>query len=267
VNRLMLEAELREAIEKRQFRILYQPVVELESRRIAGFEALLRWQHPQQGLISPMKFLDAAEDAGLLVSIGQWLLLEACRQMSSWASRLHVAGRLRIGVNISASQFAHSGLIGDVRSAIQATGIEPGGLSLEMTEGVVMADPARTAQIFSHLRSLGVGVVLDDFGAAHSSLRELRDFPIEAVKIAGSLVHEMQADRGRADIAELIILLAHKLNLRVIAEGIESMSQLDRLKSLGCELGQGYLFSQPVEQGAAEQLLHTGLIQAMKAST
>jgi diguanylate cyclase (GGDEF)-like protein/PAS domain S-box-containing protein len=266
VNRLLLENELREAIDKHEFRIHYQPMLELESRRVVGFEALLRWQHPQQGLISPTKFLDAAEDTGLLVAIGQWMLLETCQQLGQWSRQLHVAGRMRVAVNISAGQFAHPGLVADIKSALQKTGIEPGGLSLEMTEGVVMANPARAAHVLAQLRTIGVGVVLDDFGAAHSSLRELRDFPIEAVKIAQSLTHEMQADRGRADIAELIILLAHKLNLRVIAEGIETMSQLERLRSLGCEFGQGYLFSPPVTPEAAEQLLQTGVAQAMKAS-
>ncbi|MBZ5680840.1 MAG: EAL domain-containing protein [Acidobacteriia bacterium] len=255
VNRLRLETELREAIEKKQFRVYYLPMVELASKRITGFEALLRWQHPEQGLISPTKFLEAAEDTGLLVSIGQWLLLEACRQVSAWTNRLHTAKDLRAAVNLSAKQFAHPSLVDDVRTAMQEAGLEPGRLSLEMNEGVAMADPRRTAHVLSQLRSIGVSVILDDFGAAYSSLRQLRDFPIEAVKIDRTLTSEMLADRGSGDIVETIILLVHKLNLQVIAEGIESATQLDRLRNLGCELGQGYLFSQPLAAEAAEQML------------
>jgi diguanylate cyclase (GGDEF)-like protein/PAS domain S-box-containing protein len=255
VNRLKLEAELREALEKRQFCLHYQSIVDLHTRQITGFEALLRWQHPEQGLISPYKFIEAAEDRGLLVSTGQWAILEACRQLRSWDAEMPSMAKVSISVNLSAKQLADARFVSGVETALRESGVSPSRLHLEMTESVATADPKLTATVLSNLKHLRVGVILDDFGTGNSSLLGLRQFPVEALKIDRSLVSGMLVDRGTCDTIELIIMLAHKLKLKVIAEGIESAKQLDHLQQLGCELGQGYFFSQPVEAKAAERLL------------
>ena len=255
VNRLKLEGQLREAMEKRQFQVFYQPIVLLRTKQIVGFEALLRWQHPDQGLISPLKFIEAAEDTGLLVSTGQWLILQACKQLQAWRTEIPTLGPLAVSVNISARQFASSGFVTDLETIVRQTGIDPTQLQVEITESVAAADPRLAATVLSQLKQSRVGVILDDFGSGNSSLSGLRQLPIEALKIDRSLVGAMLLDRAASDTVELVLLLAHKLKLKVIAEGIESAKQLDLLLALGCELGQGYLFSQPVEAKAVQLLL------------
>ncbi len=266
VNRLKLETELRTAFERSQFRVYYQPIIQLENRQIVGFEALVRWLHPEQGVISPHKFIEAAEDMGLLVSIGKWVIAEACKQMSDWQSRLPSAG-LYMTVNISAKQFAHAHFVGDVRTAMQETRLDPARLQLEISEGVAMADPKLTSNVLSQLKHLGVRISIDDFGSAYSSLSWLRRFPIDFLKIDRSLVANLLTDRPSSDIVQLIITLANCVNLKVIAEGIEAATQLDQLRKLGCEFGQGYLFSQPVEAEAAQQLLRQQSSRASAAGT
>ncbi len=255
VNRLKLEADLRHALQDRQFRVLYQPIVHLETRQIAGFEALLRWQHPEQGLISPDKFMAAAEDRGLLISIGQWVIQESCLQLKTWDEEMPWIAALSVAVNISARQLADSGFASGVEATLKSTGVAPSRLRLEITESVAAADTKLTASALSHLKHLGVAVILDDFGAGNSSLSGLRQLPLEALKIDRSLVQGMLADRGTSETVELILVLAHKLKLRVIAEGIESTKQLEHLRQLGCEMGQGYFFSPPVDAKTAEGLL------------
>ncbi len=255
VGRLKLESDLRSAMAERQFRVFYQPVLQLATRRIVCFEALLRWNHPSQGLISPYRFLEAAEDSGILISIGQWLILEACRQLREWQMNAYSERPMNITVNVSARQFADARLLSDIQTALQQTGIEPSRLRLEMTESVAAADPKLTISVLAHLKRLGIGVILDDFGTGTTSLRGLRQFPVDALKIDRALVGEMQADRSACDIVELIAALAHKMNLRAIAEGIESARQVERLLALGCEYGQGYYFSQPLDATAAEQFM------------
>lgn len=255
VNRLKLEAELREAIAQRQFRVHYQPIVQIATRQISGFEALLRWEHPLQGLISPYHFIEAAEDSGLLYATGHWLILEACKQLQSWKNQQPGAPGVTISVNLSAKQFADARFVTELQAALRETGVEPSRLQLEMTETVAATDPKLTITVLSYLKHLGVGVILDDFGTGNSSLSGLRLFPVEALKIDRSLISGMLADRGARDMVELIILLAHKLKLKVIAEGIESAKHWDLLRELGCDLGQGYFFSQPVAPEAAGKLL------------
>ena len=254
VGRLKLESDLRTALNERQFRVHYQPVVELASRRIASFEALLRWEHPTQGMISPYRFIEAAEDTGILVSIGHWLVVQACRQLREW--EVNSAGDpIHVTVNVSARQFADARLVTDIQDALQQTGIDPSRLQLEMTEGIALADPKLTISVLTHLKHFGIGVVLDDFGTGSTSLVKLREFPVDALKIDRSLIREMQSDRATSDIVELIIELAHKMGMKAIAEGIETPRQLERLLELGCEFGQGYYFSQPMEPQAALQFM------------
>ena len=255
VGRLRLESDLRAAMAERQFRVFYQPVVELAARRIVSFEALLRWDHPSQGLISPYRFIEAAEDTGILVSIGHWLMLQACRQLREWEMSKYSEQPMKITVNVSARQFADARLVSDIQDALQETGVDPSRLQLEMTESVASADPKLTITVLSHLKHLGIGVILDDFGTGTTSLRRLREFPVDALKIDRSLVREMQTDRAAGDIVELIATLAQKMSLKAIAEGIENARQVERLLELGCEYGQGYYFSQPMEAKAAQQFM------------
>jgi EAL domain-containing protein (putative c-di-GMP-specific phosphodiesterase class I) len=255
VGRLRLESDLRTAMAERQFRIMYQPVVQLDSRQVTSFEALLRGQRPSQGLISPCRFLEAAEDTGLLVSLGHWLILQACRQLREWEVNL-VSGRpLNVTVNVSERQFADARLVNDIQDALRETGVDPSRLQLEMTESVAAADPKLTITVLSHLKHMGIGVILDDFGTGSSCICGLRQFPVDALKIDRSLVREMQTDRTAADMIEVIVLLAHKTNLRAIAEAIETARQYERLSELKCELGQGYYFSHPLEPKVALQFL------------
>ena len=267
VNRLKLEADLRTAVTQHQFEVYYQPLVELKTQHVAGFEALLRWHHPQQGLISPYKFLEAAEDTGLIVSIGHWLLTEACRRMSAWRTGNYSTWDLSLHVNLSARQFAHGSLVTDVRDALRQSGLDPGRLQLEITESVVMADSRRAADVLSQLKRLGVSIVLDDFGAGPSSIVQLKRLPFDGLKIGRPLVSEMLTDRAICDVVEVIVTLAHKLNLLVVGGGIENSKQAENLQRFGCDLGQGYLFSSPLEASGAEQFLRqrTGRPQTMPA--
>jgi len=265
VGRLRLEADLRTALSERQFRVYYQPVVELATRRIVSFEALLRWEHPSQGLISPYRFIEAAEDTGILVSIGHWLLLQACRQLRAWEDS-HLPERpTHVTVNVSARQFADARLVTDVQDALQETGVDPSRLQLEITESIAASDPRLTVSILSHLKLMGIEVILDDFGTGTTSLRGLREFPVDALKIDRSLVREMQTDRATSDIVEVIVSLAHKMKLRAVAEGIETPRQLERLLELGCEFGQGYYFSQPLDAKAAQQFMRQQVAPARAA--
>ena len=249
-GRLRLEADLREALSARQFRVYYQPVVRLNTRAVSGFEALLRWEHPTHGLISPYRFIEVAEDSGILVSIGHWLTLQACRELREWEQSALPQEPLHITVNVSARQFADARLASDIQDALRETGINPSRLHLEMPESVATADPKLSVTVMAHLKHMGLGLILDNFGVGAASLRALRQFPVDTLKIDRSLVREMQADRSASDMVELIITLAHKMNLRVIAEGIETARQFERLRELGCEFGQGYYFSQPLEATA-----------------
>jgi diguanylate cyclase (GGDEF)-like protein/PAS domain S-box-containing protein len=267
VGRLKLESDLRTALTERQFRIHYQPVLQLDTRRIMSFEALLRWEHPTQGLISPYRFIDAAEDTGILVSIGHWLMVQACRQLREWEVNDRSGSPMHVTVNVSARQFADARLANDIQDALQQTGVDPSRLQLEMTEKIASADPKLTVTVLSHLKHFGIGTVLDDFGTGSTSLVGLTQFPVDALKIDRSLIREMQTDRSASDMVELIILLAHKMKLKVIAEGIETVRQLERLLELGCEYGQGYFFSQPMEAKAALIFMRQQLVARKSAGT
>lgn len=268
VNRLTLESQLRDAIDRREFRVHYQPIVQLQTKQIVGFEALLRWQHPEQGLISPDKFMAAADDRGLLVFIGQWVLLQACQQLRSWNTVLPWTGQLSMSVNLSSSQLADPSFITGLEATLARTGIDASRLQLEVSESLVASDSQLKTSVLASLRRLGLGLTLENFGAGETSLFALRQFPGEALKIDRSLIGAMLLDRSAGDLVELIMLAAQKLKLKVTAEGIESTRQLERSQKLGCVLGQGFLFSQPVDAKTAEQLLRQGnlVLQAKQAA-
>ncbi len=263
-GRLRLESDLRSALSEHQFRILYQPVVELNTRTVSSFEALLRWEHPTQGMISPYRFLEAAEDTGILVSIGHWLMVEVCRQLKEWQAGRGSDNSVNITVNVSARQFSDAHLANDIQEALRETAADPSRLQLEITESIASADPKLTITVLAHLKHLGIGVILDDFGIGSASLRGLQQFPLDALKIDRSLVNDMQADRSCSDLVEMIITIAHKMGLRVIAEGIETARQFERLLELGCDFGQGYYFSQPLDARAALQFMNTQVAGAAR---
>ena len=255
LKRLTLEAELRTALDQSQFRLHYQPIVKLDTRQIVGFEALLRWEHPEQGVISPYKFIEVAENIGLIVAMGKWTLREACRQLDAWLSAFPSLSHLTMTVNVSARQFRHTHFVADTESITKEARLGRSRLQLEIDEEVALADPKLTLEVMSQLKGLGVCLSIGDFGKGVSSLTWLRRLPIDELKIDRSLIHGVSSEIVNREIVRLMITLTRTLKLKLVAEGIETVTHLELLKNLGCEFGQGYLFSQPADQKQAEQLL------------
>ncbi|MFN8526452.1 MAG: EAL domain-containing protein [Chloroflexota bacterium] len=258
-ERLELETSLRKALERNEFRVYYQPIIDIQAQRIEGFEALVRWKHPERGLISPLEFIPLAEETGLIVPIGEWILGEACRQMTDWQSRFSGYGDLSLSVNLSGTQLQHPGLVASVARVLQDTRFFPSRLKLEITESVMMRDVEATIGRLSELRELGVDLAVDDFGTGYSSLAYLRRFPVRILKIDRSFVGRLGSDPQDRAIIRSIISLANDLRLAVVGEGIETEEQLGELRDLGCRFGQGYLFNPPLPTHAVETLLVTGL--------
>ncbi len=252
-HQLGLEIGLRRALEQGEFVLHYQPKLDLHNDRMVGVEALLRWNHPQQGLMLPGTFIGAAEDSGLITPIGRWVLDAACQQVAHWLA-LGIAAP-RCAVNLSARQFADGSLITDVTGAIEAAAIPAHLLEVEITETVLMAEPTRAIEILHHLRSLGVHIALDDFGTGYSSLAYLKRFPASSVKIDRSFIEGLPDDRGDAAITRTVIGMAHSLDLRVVAEGIETTEQLEFLRHWGCDEAQGFHFCRPLPAAALTSLL------------
>ena len=260
VELLQLETELRQAVDGEEFVLHYQPIVLLGTGETSGFEALLRWQHPVAGLLYPDRFLSVMEKTGLIVPLGKWIFQEACRQAQSWQSPLGPQANLTVMVNVSPRQFTCPDLVSDVEGALRETGMDPHRLHLEVTESAAMADPERSKHLLAQLKELGISISIDDFGTGHSSLSRLRRFPVDVVKIDRSFITHMDTDEESRKIVHLIIDFAHTVNLKVVAEGIESAAHRDQLKSLGCEYGQGYFYSKPVDQEGVERWLAAGAV-------
>jgi EAL domain-containing protein (putative c-di-GMP-specific phosphodiesterase class I) len=254
VHRVTLEQWLRRALDVGEFQLHFQPIVQLTTGRVLGVEALLRWYHPEQGWISPAEFIPIAEDCGLIVALGEWVLQAACRQVRDW----HQQGltNLSVSVNVSARQMRHPGFLHMVEQTLRETYLSPSHLTLEITESVVMEQADANIAMMVALKKLGVRFAIDDFGTGYSSLSYLRKLPIDVIKIDRSFIHDMQSDSDAATIALTIIAMADRLGIAVVAEGVECDEQRRMLSTVGCAAAQGYLFGPPQSASTlTEQLL------------
>ncbi len=257
-ERLSLLGELRRARVEEEFVLHYQPVVDLETGAVVGAEALLRWAHPTRGIVAPGEFVPIAEESGLIVPLGRWVLQEACNQLAAWRASEPGARNLHVSVNVSARQLQASAFVDEVRSALASAGLEPRALVLEITEAAVVHDPASAAQMLAALRSMGVGLVLDDFGTGYSSLAMLDALPFDGMKLDRTSVMRIGASGGAVPLVRAIVDLGRALGLSLVAEGIENEHQLAELRRLGVREGQGFRFARPLPAPGFEELLRDG---------
>jgi diguanylate cyclase (GGDEF)-like protein len=257
-ERLRMGNQLKVALERSEFVLYYQPKVDLRTGTIVHMEALLRWHHPQRGVVLPSEFIPLAEESGLITPLGQWVLKEACTQIRRWQVLYPRARTLVADVNLSASQFHQPNLGGEAAKILNETGLDPSHLELEITESVLMEDAPSTVAPLKQLKDLGVRVAIDDFGTGYSSLSYLKRLPVDTVKIDRSFVNGLTSDLEDEVLVSGMINLAHALGLRVVAEGVETEQQAARLKAMGCEMAQGYQFYRPVSAEAATFLLANG---------
>ncbi len=254
VKRLRLETDLRRALELGEFRVHYQPIVSSQSGKIVGFEALSRWARPE-GLLSPAHFIQIADETGIIVPMNRLLLREACLQLRAWHSQFPCDPPLTLSVNITPKEFAQTDLAAQIGTILVEVGIHPSSIDVEITENIAMADPRRSSLVLSELKALGVHVSIDDFGTGYSSLSRLQGFPVDTLKIDRTFISKIDTDSETSEIVRIIIMLAHNLGLKVVAEGVETAEQVSLLKELKCELVQGYFFARPGDHAAAQALL------------
>ena len=254
VARLQLEGDLRRALEHEEFRLYYQPIVSLGTGEIQGFEALVRWPHPQRGMLTPADFLAVAEETGMILFLGKWVMREACRQMRRWQEEYATAASLTVSINVSARELAQADFVQETAHILQETGVRPSAIRLELTEGAAMDDAENTRRVLLGLKELGIRVSIDDFGTGYSSLSYLRRFPIDTLKIDRSFVSHIDGDEENRQIVKTIMLLASNLGMEVIAEGAETRQEIDHLKHLQCDYVQGYYFYKPLNGDAVRTL-------------
>jgi len=264
VRRLTLETDLRRAIESKEMKVYYQPIVSLQTGRIVGFEALSRWQRAEQ-LVPPSEFIPVANETGLILAINRLLLLDACQQLRAWQLRFPGEPALSMSVNIAPKQFAHADLGRDICATIAASGITANCLHLEIMETMAMREPDRAAQTLKELQAIGVQLSIDDFGTGYSSLSRLQRLPVHCLKGDRSFISLMEQDRDSQELVRLIIAMAHTLHLKVVAEGTESQQQVNTLRGWGCEMAQGYFFSRPVPAETITELLEKDQKRAVAA--
>ena len=255
LKRLQLEADLREALKKEQFHLVYQPIISLEAGELHGFEALIRWVHPEHGFVSPAEFIPIAEDTGLIVPIGTWVLREACKQLYQWNYVDRPELPVTVNVNLSMRQVCHPDVVDTVREVIFSTGIDPAFLKLEVTESTIIDDRLNMIPLLNEIKSLGIKLAMDDFGTGQSSLGNLHQLPVDILKIDQSFIKSMSVNRELAAVMQAIITLAHELGMQTVAEGIETADQLVMLQSLDCNFGQGYYFKKPLSVVQATRYL------------
>lgn len=269
VKRLRLETDLRRALELGEFRVYYQPIVSLATGKIAGFEALTRWQRPE-GVISPADFMPVAEETGLIIPMNRQLLREACQHVLAWQAQFPSNPPLYLSVNVTPREFAQQDLADEMKKILTETTFDPGNLHVEIVETIAMGDAEQSGQALARLKELGAHLSIDDFGTGYSSLSRLRRIPVDTLKIDRAFISNMDSDAENREIVRTIVLLAHNLALKVVAEGAETEEHVNQLKELGCELAQGYFFSRPVDDQAIQQLLgrhHSALVAAASAGS
>jgi diguanylate cyclase (GGDEF)-like protein len=255
VSIMKIESDLRDVVERGELRVFYQPIISLDTGRLAGFEALMRWQHPERGLVSPVEFIPVAEETGLIVPMTIWILREACTQLSRWRWQSPLNRTLLVSVNLSGKHFTQPDLVEQVSQILHETGLEPHCLKLEITESAVMENAEATTKVLMKLRDLGVRLSIDDFGTGYSSLSYLHRFPIDTLKIDRSFVSRMGEAGENSEIVQTIITLAKNLEMEVIAEGVETVNHVQQLRGFGCRYAQGFLFSKPQPAEDIEKLM------------
>jgi EAL domain-containing protein (putative c-di-GMP-specific phosphodiesterase class I) len=259
LERLGLEEELRRAIGCGDLRVHYQPQVLLSTGELVGFEALVRWEHPERGLLAPREFVPLAEETGMIVPLGRLVLADACRQVRVFREQIAPGippdAPLKMSVNLSARQFRHPELIEEVSAVLSETGTDPRDLTLEITESVMMEKGHTALEILRALKALGVTLVMDDFGTGYSSITNLKSFPVEVLKLDRSMVEGMDTNAQNQAFSSAIIGLAHALGLEVVAEGVETAGEFDKLRAIGCDFAQGYYWQRPCSAEKMEELL------------
>jgi predicted signal transduction protein with EAL and GGDEF domain len=254
MKRLQLETDLRKALDQGEFRVFYQPIVSVATGKITGFEALTRWQRPQ-GIVPPVEFIAVAEETGLIIPMNRQLLREACEHLRSWQAEFPSSPPLTMSVNITPKEFAQSDLASEISKTLEQTGVDPSCLQFEILETLAMGDAEKSGQVLSQLKALGVRLSIDDFGTGYSSLSRLRRIPVDTLKIDRAFIMNMDTDPESHEIVRIIIMLAHNLGLKVVAEETETQTHIDLLKQLNCEMAQGYHFSKPADDQAMLKLL------------
>ena len=259
LNLLTLETDLRYGIEKQEFSVYYQPIMNLNPIKLVGFEALIRWQHPYKGFISPGEFIPVAENTGLIIPIGKIVLEQVCEQIQNWKRMFPQATVLKISVNLSSKQFHHEEIIKEIDEVMEKTGLKSNNIKLEITETSLIDHSQETIKCLKQLKQRNLAICLDDFGTGYSSLSYLHLFPVDTLKIDRSFINCIGQPEENLEIIQSIIPLAHNLGMDVVAEGIETEEQLTYLQQLNCDFGQGYLFNRPLTAQEAEKLLRDGL--------
>jgi EAL domain-containing protein (putative c-di-GMP-specific phosphodiesterase class I) len=254
-ERLTLQADLQYAVPDNQLRLYYQPTVELDTLRIVGLEALLRWDHPERGLIPPSEFISLAEETGLIVPIGRWVLFEACRQVAYWQRTIDGCEELGVAINVSGRQLQAREAVSDISDAIDAASLDPAAVTIEITESLFLTDTEAVRNQMQALKQLGVRLAIDDFGTGYSSLSYLSRFPLDVMKIDKSFLVDVCSSADRHAFLRSIIDMGHTLHLSTLGEGIENDRELELLRACGCDLGQGFLFARPLTPDQATEHL------------